>query len=111
MQSFEYYSGTTNSIQLLCQYQDKMVVNFHDKLFLSCVFLSILKGTALQLVLHTPETLPLELRGGEAGFLPVIRFLTEAQEKQQPPPLHQNKAWGEHQAVFQLFSEPNGFGL
>ena len=46
MPSFEHYSGATNPIQHLRQYQDKMVVHSHEDAFLSRVFPSSLKGTA-----------------------------------------------------------------
>ena len=46
MPSFECYSGATDPIQHLHQYQDKMAVHSHDDLLLSRVFPSSLKGAA-----------------------------------------------------------------
>ena len=54
MPSFEYYSGVTDPIQQLHQYQDlrqyqdKMVVHSHDDILLNRVFPSSLKGTTTQ---------------------------------------------------------------
>ena len=44
MPNFKCYSGVTDPIQHLRQYQDKMAVYSHDDLLLSRVFSSILKG-------------------------------------------------------------------
>ena len=46
MPSFERYSGATDPIQHLQQYQEKIEVYSHDDLLLSRVFSSSLKGTA-----------------------------------------------------------------
>ena len=46
MLSFECYSGVTNPIQHLHQYQDKMAVHSHDDLLLSRVYPSILNAAA-----------------------------------------------------------------
>ena len=42
--SFEHYLGATNLIYHLRQYQDKMVVHFHDDVLMGRVFPSSLKG-------------------------------------------------------------------
>jgi len=44
--NFECYSGATDPIQYLWQYEDNMTVHSHDDLLLGCVFPSSLKGAA-----------------------------------------------------------------
>ena len=59
MPSFDYYSGASDSLLYLLQFQDKLVVYTHDDLFCQ-VFPSSLKGYHLSLVLLTLEELPSE---------------------------------------------------
>ena len=46
MPTFDHYSGTSDPLLHLCQYQDKMAVYAHDDLFLCWAFPSSLKGVA-----------------------------------------------------------------
>ena len=57
MQSFEYYSGATNPIQHLWQFQDKMAVHSHDDLHLSHVFPYNLKGAVYDWFYSLPRYL------------------------------------------------------
>ena len=53
MSSFECYSGATDPIQHLCQYQDKIAIHSHDDLLLSRVFPSSLKALPMTGCIHS----------------------------------------------------------
>ena len=60
MPTFDHYSGTSDPLLHLRQYQDKMAVYSHDDILLCRAFPSSLKG-CLPLVLLAPEELALGL--------------------------------------------------